>query len=70
MGKKPHRPEFDPLRFCEICGDIMRRRRSPAGRLEGMDKFLARRTCSRRCKRISLQAGQPAWRRGWGRDRS
>ena len=63
MGKKRHRHWRDPLRHCEMCGRILRRRRDKSERLEGLRRFRARRTCSESCRRASLQVGQPAYNR-------
>jgi len=50
----PHRLP-DPVKHCEICGDLMTRKRYPGGDLETMAIFLVRRRCYQSCANSKLE---------------
>lgn len=52
------------MKYCEICGTLLTRKRFDSGRLEDRNVFLKRRHCSQSCanSRVTVQADSHRWR--------
>lgn len=59
----PHQ-KADPIKHCEICGELLTRKRFASGRLEDRNVFLKRTHCSQSCanSRIVVQRNTHGYR--------
>ena len=55
----------DPIKYCEYCGELLKRKRYANGELESSHDFIRRKYCNKLCMRKAFTGRQKTERKSW-----